>query len=185
MPTLSDPKVRADLRKEIETATNWENWYHHVGRNWDNVLVVQVPAKVDKQFEGKSVAEITALRHADVWDTFFYLVQQGGVDVDPKSLNEEQKQQALRAPFVSIGSDAEPMNPATSLSASTDIWNVSENFGEICEGRKSHKPGDRHPGNDFPARQSAQVKEPWPHRSRARGGSCSVRSRESRGYGDV
>jgi N-acyl-D-aspartate/D-glutamate deacylase len=117
LPTLSDPKIRADLRKEIETTTNWENWYHHVGKNWDNVLVVQVPAKVDKSYEGKSVQEIAALRNADVWDTFFYLVQQGGVDVDPKSMNEEQKQQALRAPFVSIGSDAEPMNPATSTYA--------------------------------------------------------------------
>jgi N-acyl-D-aspartate/D-glutamate deacylase len=117
LPTLSDPKVRVDLRKEIETTTNWENWYHHVGKNWDNVLVVQVPAKVDKRFEGKSVQEIAALRNADVWDTFFYLVQQGGVDVDPKSMNEEQKQEALRAPFVSIGSDAEPMNPRTSTYA--------------------------------------------------------------------
>ena len=52
LPTLSDPKVRADLRKEIETTTNWENWYHHVGKNWDNVLVVQVPAKVDKRLKG-------------------------------------------------------------------------------------------------------------------------------------
>ncbi len=117
LPTLSDPKVRAELRKEIESTTNWENWYHHVGKNWDNVLVVQVPGKVDKRFEGKSVQQIAALRDADVWDTFFYLVQQGGVDVDPKSMNEEQKQQALRAPFVSIGSDAEPMNPATSTYA--------------------------------------------------------------------
>jgi N-acyl-D-aspartate/D-glutamate deacylase len=117
LPTLSDPKVRAELRKEIETTSNWENWYQHVGKNWDNVLVVQVPAKLDKRFEGKSVQEIAALRNADVWDTFFYLVQQGGVDVDPKSMNEEQKQQALRAPFVSIGSDAEPMNPAVSTYA--------------------------------------------------------------------
>lgn len=117
LPTLSDPKVRAEIRKEIETTADWENWYHHVGQNWDNVLVVQVPAKVDKRFEGKSVQEIAALRNADVWDTFFYLVQQGGVDVDPKSMNEEQKQQALRAPFVSIGSDAEPMNPLTSTYA--------------------------------------------------------------------
>jgi N-acyl-D-amino-acid deacylase len=117
LPTLSDPKIRAELQKEIETTTDWENWYHHVGKNWDNVLVVQVPAKVEKRFEGKSVQEIAALRNADVWDTFFYLVQQGGVDVDPMSMNEEQKQQALRAPFVSIGSDAEPMNPLTSTYA--------------------------------------------------------------------
>jgi N-acyl-D-amino-acid deacylase len=117
LPTLSDPQVRAELRKEIETTTDWENWYHHVGKNWDNVLVVQVPAKLDKRYEGKSVQEIAALRGADVWNTFFYLVQQGGVDVDPKSMDENQKQQALRAPFVSIGSDAEPMNPAISTFA--------------------------------------------------------------------
>jgi len=117
LSTLSDPQVRAQLRTEIETATDWENWYHHVGRNWDNVLVVQVPRGVDKRYEGKSVQEIATLRGADVWDTFFYLVQQGGVDVDPKSMNEEQKALALRAPFVSIGSDAEPMNPATSTYA--------------------------------------------------------------------
>lgn len=117
LSTLSDPKVRADLQKEIETTSNWENWYHHVGKNWDNVLVVQVPAKVDKRYEGKSIQEIAALRGADVWTTFFYLVQEGGVDVDPKSMNEDQKQQALRAPFVSIGSDAEPMNPATATYA--------------------------------------------------------------------
>ncbi len=117
LPTLSDPEVRAQLRKEIATTTNWENWYQHVGKNWDNVLVVQVPAKLDKRYEGKSVQEIAALRGADVWDTFFYLVQQGGVDVDPKSMDENQKQQALRTPFVSIGSDAEPMNPATSTYA--------------------------------------------------------------------
>jgi N-acyl-D-amino-acid deacylase len=116
LPTLSDPKVRAELRREIETTWNWENWYHHVGKNWDNVLVVQVPTKVDKRYEGKSVQEIAALRGADVWDTFFYLVQQG-VDVDPKSMDEAQKQEALLAPFVSIGSDAEPMNPATSTYA--------------------------------------------------------------------
>lgn len=117
LPTLSDPELRAELRKEIETTSNWENWYQHVGNNWDNVLVVQVPAKLDKRYEGKSVQEIAALRGSDVWDTFFNLVQQGGVDVDPKSMNEEQKQQALRAPFVSIGSDAEPMNPAVSTYA--------------------------------------------------------------------
>src|SRR5271163_3444546 len=63
LPTLSDAKVRAELRKEIETTSNWENWYQHVGKNWDNVLVVQVPAKLDKRYEGKSVQEIAALRN--------------------------------------------------------------------------------------------------------------------------
>lgn len=117
LATLSDSRVRAELRKEIETASNWENWYQHVGKNWNNVLVVQVSAKTDKRFEGKSIREIATLQGTDVWKTFFDLVQQGGVVVDPKSMDENQKQEALLASFVSIGSDAEPMNPAVSTYA--------------------------------------------------------------------
>ena len=112
LATLPDPKVRAELRKEIETESNWENWYQHVGKNWDNVLVVKVPAGADKRYEGKSIQEIAAMRGIDAWDAFFDLVQLNGIDVDPKSMDENQKQQALRAPFVSIDSDAELMNPA-------------------------------------------------------------------------
>jgi len=117
LATLPDPKVRAELRKEIETESNWENWYQHVGKNWDNVLVVQVPSGTDKRCEGKSIQEIAAMRGIDAWDAFFDLVQLNGVDVDPKSMDENQKQQALQAPFVSIDSDAEPMNPAVATYA--------------------------------------------------------------------
>jgi len=114
LASLSDPKVRAEARKEIETTSDWENWYQHAGRNWDNILVVKVPDGADKRFEGKSVKEIAVLRGKDEWDTFFDLVQMNGVDVDPKSMNEEQKNLALQAPFVSIDSDSGPMNPAVS-----------------------------------------------------------------------
>jgi N-acyl-D-aspartate/D-glutamate deacylase len=117
LATLSNPKVRAELRQEIESTSDWENWYRHVGKNWDNVLVVQVPPTMDKRYEGKSIQEIAALRGSDPWTTFFDLVQQGPVDVDPKSMDENQKDEALRARFVSIGSDAEPMNPSTSTYA--------------------------------------------------------------------
>lgn len=117
LATLSNPKVRADLRKEIESTSDWENWYQHVGKNWDNVLVVQVPTGLDKKYEGRSVKDIATLRGSDAWTTFFDLVQKGNVDVDPKSMNEEQKHEALRAPFVSIGSDAEPMNAGTATYA--------------------------------------------------------------------
>jgi N-acyl-D-amino-acid deacylase len=117
LATLSDPKTRAGLRKEIETTSNWENWYQHVGRNWDNVLVVKVPAGTDKRFEGKSVKEISVMRGDDDWDTFFDLVQKNGVEVDPKSMDENQKNLALQAPFVSIDSDSGPMNPGVSTYA--------------------------------------------------------------------
>jgi len=117
LPTLADPKIRAEVRNEIQTTSNWENWYQNVGKNWDNVLVVKVPPGADKRYEGKSIQDIATLCGIDVWNVFFDLVQQDGVDVDPKSMDENQKQEALRAPFVSIDSDAEPMNPATSTYA--------------------------------------------------------------------
>jgi N-acyl-D-aspartate/D-glutamate deacylase len=34
LKTLSDSQVRRELRREIETTSDWENWYRHVGSNW-------------------------------------------------------------------------------------------------------------------------------------------------------
>jgi N-acyl-D-amino-acid deacylase len=117
LQTLDDPKVRKELRHEIETTSDWENWYRHVGSNWDNVLVAQVPEGGDKRFEGKSIAEIAKLLGKDQWNTFFDLVKSGEVSVNPKSMNEEQKHLALRSEFVSFCTDSEPMDIARSTNA--------------------------------------------------------------------
>lgn len=109
LKTLADPNVRAALRKEVESTSDWENWYRHVGRNWDNVLVASVGAGVDKRFEGKSVAAIAKLRGADEWTAFFDLVASGEVSVNPKSMNEDQKHQAFRTEWVSVCTDAAPV----------------------------------------------------------------------------
>jgi len=114
LATLPDPKVRAALRHEIEETRDWENWYRHVGKNWDNVLVAQAR---DKRFEGKSIAEIARLRGTDDWTTFFDLVQAGNVDVNPKSMNEEQKHLALRTEWVSICTDSPPLSTAVATNA--------------------------------------------------------------------
>lgn len=114
---LGDPSLRASLRDEIESTSNWENWYRHVGRNWDNVLVANVSRPADKSFEGKSVEEIAKLIGKDSWTTFFDLVAGGGVDVNPKSMNEEQKHLALRTEFVSLCTDAAPTSPEIATNA--------------------------------------------------------------------
>jgi N-acyl-D-aspartate/D-glutamate deacylase len=75
-PPGAAPRNRNDSRLE--------NWYRHVGSNWDNVLVAKVPPRGDKKFEGKSIAEIAKLRGKDEWDTFFDLVESGEVSVNPK-----------------------------------------------------------------------------------------------------
>ena len=110
LATLPDPEVRRALRREVETTSDWENWYRHVGMNWDNVLVAQVSGSLDKTYEGKSVAQIAKIRNSDEWTAFFDLVAAGGVSVNPKSMNEEQKHLALRAEFISVDTDASPTN---------------------------------------------------------------------------
>jgi len=104
LATLSDPQVRRQLREEIETDSDWENWYQHVGQNWDNVLIPSM---------AKSVQQVADERGQEVWDTFFDLARKG-TSVNPKSMNQEQKHQALRAPFVCYDTDAGPVNPARS-----------------------------------------------------------------------
>jgi N-acyl-D-aspartate/D-glutamate deacylase len=114
LKTLSDPQVRAALRREVEATSNWENWYRHVGKNWDNVLVTGAR---DKTLEGKTIAGIAGTQGKDEWTAFFDLVQAGGVGVSPKSMNEEQKHLAMRTDFVSFCTDAGPTNIEKASSA--------------------------------------------------------------------
>ena len=111
LKTLGDAKVRADLRREIETTSDWENWYRHVGSDWDNILVAEMRGSGDKKYEGKSIAEIAKLRNQDAWSAFFDLLAIGNVQVNPKSMNEEQKHLAMRTEFLSFCTDAAPVNP--------------------------------------------------------------------------
>ena len=117
LETLSDPAVRAELRREVETTSDWENWYRHVGLDWDKVLIVSAPDEVDARVINLSIAEAAEVLGTEEWDAFFDLVQAGGVSVNPESMNEEQKWQALRAEFVMIDTDASPVNPATTPSS--------------------------------------------------------------------
>lgn len=115
--TLSDPAVRTALRREVETTADWENWYRHVGMDWANVLIVSASDAVDPAVINLSVAEAARVMGTDPWNAFFDLVQAGGVSVNPRSMNEEQKWQALREEFVMIDTDASPVNPASEASA--------------------------------------------------------------------
>jgi N-acyl-D-amino-acid deacylase len=111
--TLGDPAVRQRLEVAIKTRSDWENWYLHVGSDWNNVLIAKVPTGMDEKYEGLSLHQIAVLRGQDDWTTFFDLVENGDPSVSPRSMNEEQKAAIYREPWVSISSDASPANPAT------------------------------------------------------------------------
>jgi N-acyl-D-amino-acid deacylase len=100
--TLSDPEVRRALRREIETTTDWENWYRH--------------AAVDQRVVGESVAGAARVLGTDAWTAFFDLVQAGGVSVNPLTMDEEQKRAAFGRSWVMVDTDASPSNPATTES---------------------------------------------------------------------
>ena len=114
LATLSDTEVRSRLKEEVEGTSDWENWYRHVGMDWNNVLIASAP---DPSVINLSIAGAAEVLGTDVWSAFFDLVQNGGVSVNPKSMNEEQKWQALRADFVMIDTDASPVNPETTASS--------------------------------------------------------------------
>ncbi len=117
LQTLSDANLRAELRREVETTSDWENWYRHVGMNWDNVLIVSASDGVDPAVINRSITEAAELLGTDPWNAFFDLVQAGGVSVNPRSMNEEQKWLALGAEYVMIDTDASPVNPVNTEGA--------------------------------------------------------------------
>ena len=117
LATLDDAELRQRLRSEVESTADWENWYRHVGMDWDNVLIVSAPPSIDPRVIGRSVAAAAEILGTDEWSAFFDLVKAGGVSVNPRSMNEEQKWQALSAEWVMIDTDASPVNPATSASS--------------------------------------------------------------------
>ena len=116
---LKEAPTRRKIKHEIEATNDWENWFRHAGRNWDNVLIAEVPSTLDKSYQGKSIAQIARFRKEDAWDTFFYLlhVGRGDLNVDPLTMDEAQKRAALKEPFVSISSDSAPTNLATATAA--------------------------------------------------------------------
>jgi len=114
---LRNHEFRKALQQEIETTSDWENWYRHVGKNWDHVLIDRVGRNTEPEAVGESVQQVADRRGVDAWQAFFDLISERGVHVLPKSMNEDQKRQALKAPFVMIDTDASPTNPKTAASA--------------------------------------------------------------------
>lgn len=115
LPKLSDPAVRKSVRAEMESpAQGWENWYRHVGSDWDKLLITGAGNWTKpKAIAGKSIAAAARDAGRDAWEMFFDLVQAGEVGVAPQSMDESQKRLALQQPWVLVETDTQPINPAT------------------------------------------------------------------------
>ncbi len=104
---LDDASVRADIRREMETEQGWENWYRHVGFDWNRVVIGQAGDARYAKHVGKSVAELATLCQEDPWDTFFQLVQTGAFAL-PQSMSEANVIRAMQSGMVSFCTDVGP-----------------------------------------------------------------------------
>lgn len=104
---LDDPELRAEIRKEMETTGGWENWYRHVGHDWDRVIIGQANSKKYADHNGQSVAAIAKATGEDPWNVFFELVQSGAFAL-PQSMTEANKIRAMQQEFVSFCTDVGP-----------------------------------------------------------------------------
>ncbi len=104
---LDEPELRAEIKKEMETTGGWENWFRHVGHDWDRVIIGQSNDRRYRQWDGQSVAAIAKAASEDPWDTFFNLVKAGAFAL-PQSMTEANKILAMQQEFVSFCTDVGP-----------------------------------------------------------------------------
>lgn len=76
---LTDPAFRANLRERMLTGDDFENITLLAG--WENVVASSIAEGENKQFEGKSIAEIAELTGKDPFDACFDLLAQEHCDV--------------------------------------------------------------------------------------------------------
>lgn len=104
---LDDSKLREEIRREMESTDGWENWYRHVGFDWDRVVIGQPNNPRYTEFTGRTVAGIAKASKEDPWDTFFSLVRSGAFAL-PQSMTDANKILAMQQEFVSFCTDVGP-----------------------------------------------------------------------------
>ena len=104
---LDDAATRTVIRGEMETGTGWENWYGHVGHDWDLVVVAGMETAEFAPHNGKSIGEIARATRRDAWEVFFAIARVGAFAM-PQSMSEANKIKAMRQEFISFDTDAGP-----------------------------------------------------------------------------
>lgn len=111
---LADPAACSVIRREMETEGGWENWFRHVGSDWDNVVLIQMKAPAYAGKGGRSLGAIAREVGKDPWDVFFE-VARTGANALPQSMSEANVIKALRQEFVSLCTDMGPLGGADAL----------------------------------------------------------------------
>jgi N-acyl-D-amino-acid deacylase len=104
---LDDKKLREEIKQEMLTTSGWENWFRHVGFDWNKVVIGQTSHKKYSGMTGKTIAELAQANKEDPWDTFFALAKVGAFAL-PQSMTDANKILAMQQEFVSFCTDVGP-----------------------------------------------------------------------------
>ncbi len=105
---LGDPGVRAAIRAELSSSGRWSRVSEA-----ENVLILRVAAQENRQWQGRTLAEVAAARGTDPLETALDLIasDRSRIQAAYFSMSEENLRAALRRPWTGISSDATSMAP--------------------------------------------------------------------------
>ena len=104
---LDDPQVRTEIRREMESNFEYENWYRHTGFDFDRVVLGQMTDRPYAEHNGKSLAAIAKALSKDPWDVFFDACRMNAFAL-PQTMTEANLIKAMREEFVSFCTDVGP-----------------------------------------------------------------------------
>lgn len=104
---LDDPATRAAIRADFEGPEPWENWYRHIGSDWNNVVVAGMTEAPYAGHSGKPLAEVATAVGKDPWDTFYELCKTSTFAL-PKTMTEANLIKAMRQEFICFDTDVGP-----------------------------------------------------------------------------
>lgn len=110
---LQDPKVRAEMKKAMNTnSTDWENTYYGAG-GADHVLLLSFRRDSLRKYIGKTLAEAAKMRGSTPEETAMDLIVEDStrIGVSYFSMNEENVKKQVALPWVSFGSDEASQAP--------------------------------------------------------------------------
>ncbi|MFH1267814.1 MAG: serine hydrolase, partial [Planctomycetota bacterium] len=105
---LDDPKLRAEIRDEMENQAGWENWFRHTGNDWSKVILGRIEGERYARFAGQSLAAIAEAQGEDPWETFFAIVK-GGAFALPETMTDDNKIRLIQQEFISFCTDVGPL----------------------------------------------------------------------------
>jgi N-acyl-D-amino-acid deacylase len=111
---LRDPGMRARMKKDIlEGLPGWYNHYLAVGGDWSRMLLVGLSRPANRPFVGKRMSELIEARGGDPVDVLFDVLLEEGGHVPTVYFHHQEADmlEALKQPYVSVGSDGSAISP--------------------------------------------------------------------------